>query len=78
MSLPAASEFVRFVPDVRSYYRQWNVASLSRSSSKKALRSLLKSLKLSVGHLLRLEDTERTRAAARSYLQVWMHRLLPG
>ena len=65
----AASEFVRFVPEVRSYYRQWNAASLSRRSSKEALRSLLKSLKLSVGHLLRLEDSERTRAAARSYLQ---------
>ena len=68
----AASEFVRFVPEARSYYRRWNAASLSRGSSKEARRSLLKSLKLSVGHLLRLEDSERTREAARSYLQVWM------
>jgi len=73
----AASEFVRFVPEARSYYRQWNAASLSRSSSTKALRSLVTSLELSVGHLLRLEDSQRTREAARSYLQVWMDELYP-
>jgi glycosyltransferase involved in cell wall biosynthesis len=73
----AASEFVRFVPEGRSYYRQWNAASLSRRRSRKALRSLLKSLKLSVGHLLRLEDSARTRAASRSYLQVWMDDFYP-
>jgi hypothetical protein len=73
----AASEFVRFVPEARSYYRQWNAASLSRSSSTQALRSLVTSLELSVGHLLRLEDSQRTRAAARSYLQVWMDELYP-
>jgi glycosyltransferase involved in cell wall biosynthesis len=73
----AASEFVRFVPGGRSYYRQWNAASLSRRRSNKALRSLLKSLTLSVGHLLRLEDSERTREAARSYLQVWMEEFYP-
>jgi len=68
----AASELVRFVPEARSYYRKWNAASLSRSRSRDALRSLLKSLKLSVGYLLRLEDSQRTREAARSYLQAWM------
>src|SRR5262245_40018046 len=73
----AASEFVRFVPEARSYYRKWNAASLSRSSGTEALRSLLKSLKLSVGHLLRLEDSARTREAARSYLQVWMNDFSP-
>ena len=30
----AASDFVRFVPEARSYYRRWTAASLSRSSSK--------------------------------------------
>ncbi len=73
----AASEFVRFVSEARSYYRQWNAASLSRSSNTKALRSLVKSLELSVGHLLRLEDSERTREAARSYLRVWRDELYP-
>ena len=73
----AASEVVRFVSEAKSYYRQWNAASLSRSSSTQALRSLLTSLKLSVGHLLRLEDSERTREAARSYLQVWMDDFYP-
>jgi glycosyltransferase involved in cell wall biosynthesis len=74
----AASEFVRFVPEARSYYRQWNAASLSRSSNTEALRSLVKSLELSVGHLLRLENSERTREAARSYLRVWRDELYPN
>jgi len=73
----AASELVRFVPEARSYYRQWNATSLSRSSSIQALRSRVKSLELSIGHLLRLEDSRRTREAALSYLQVWMDELYP-
>jgi glycosyltransferase involved in cell wall biosynthesis len=68
----AASDSVRFVPEACSYYRQWNPSSLSRSINVKAQRSLLTSLKLSIGYLRDLEDSETTRAAARSYLQVWM------
>ncbi len=37
----------------------------------------MKSLELSIGHLLRLEDSRRTREAALSYLQVWMDELYP-
>jgi glycosyltransferase involved in cell wall biosynthesis len=73
----AASEFVRFVPEAISYYRRWNAASLSRSRGHKALRSRLESLKLCVRHLLRLEDSERAREAARSYLQGWMDDFYP-
>ncbi len=72
-----ASRVVRFVPAAKSYYRQWNLASLSRASSEKACRSLLNSLKLSTGYLLSLEDSPRTRAAALSYLQVWTQYFYP-
>ena len=37
----------------------------------------MKSLKLSVGYLLRIEDSERTREAARSYLQARMDDFRP-
>ncbi len=73
----AASEMVRFVPEAHSFYRQWNPASLSRSAGDRACLSLLKSLKLNVGYLLSLEDSDRTRAAARSYLQVWVGYFYP-
>jgi glycosyltransferase involved in cell wall biosynthesis len=73
----AASTLVRFVPAAKSYYRQENATSLSRASSDAACRSLLKSLKLSTMHLMRLEDSPRTRAAAIAYLQVWMQYFYP-
>jgi hypothetical protein len=73
----AKSEFVRFVPEARSFYRHWNPASLGRSSGDRAARSLLKSLTLSIGYLLSLEDSAGTRAAARSYLQVWIAYFYP-
>jgi len=72
-----SSKVVRFVAPAKSYYRQWNGGSLSRASSEKACKSLLTSLKLSTSHLLSLEDSPRTRAAALSYLQVWMQYFYP-
>jgi len=65
----AASDFVRFVPEARCYYRQWNPWSLSRSTGDKAARSLLTSARICIDCLLKLEDSERTRAAARALLQ---------
>ena len=73
----AASELVRFVPEARSYYRQWNATSLSRSSSTQALRSRVKSLELSIGHLLRLEDSRELVRQPLGYLQVWMDEFSP-
>ncbi len=68
----ASSDYVRFIPEARSYYRQWNPHSLSRAVGEKANRSLLKSLKLSVGYLLALDDSAAARTAAVAYLQSWM------
>jgi glycosyltransferase involved in cell wall biosynthesis len=67
----ARSSMVAFVPAARSYYRFWNAGSLSRSRSDAACRSLLTSLRLSIGYLLSLEDSERTRRAGLQYLQTF-------
>jgi glycosyltransferase involved in cell wall biosynthesis len=73
----AASSSIKFVPGAKIFYRQWSVSSLSRNSSEKACRSLLTSLKLSIGYLLSLEDSQRTRNAALTYLQIWMNYFYP-
>jgi glycosyltransferase involved in cell wall biosynthesis len=66
-----ASSKVVFVPEAKSYYRQANTRSLSRSTSHKACESLLLSLSLCFTRLLSLEDTERTRNACLQYLGLW-------
>jgi len=73
----AASELVKFIPEAKAYYRRSNVASLSRSRSYEACRSLILSLKLSFEYLLRLEDSERTRQACLNYLQIWFIYVYP-
>lgn len=73
----ANSDFVTFVPKSRIYYRQWNTGSLSRSVSQDACESLFLSLSLSIGYLLSLEDSSRTRQASLNYLQVWMQYFYP-
>lgn len=71
--LAAASEAVEFVPDARCYYRIGTVGSLNwnMETSAKSLESLLLSLQLTVGHLLALEDSPRTREAALQYLRTF-------
>lgn len=73
----ATSEKIKFVPEAKSYYRQWNIGSLSRSASDKACESLFLSLKLSIEYLLSLEDSERTILASLKYLQTWYHYFYP-
>lgn len=65
----AACETVKFVPEARSYYRQSNSQSLSKTHTRKACESLFLSLKLCYGYFLLLENSERTRAAVLSHLQ---------
>jgi glycosyltransferase involved in cell wall biosynthesis len=69
----AASEGVRFVPDAHCYYRIGTVGSLNwnMETSEKPLVSLLLSLRLSLDHLLRLEDSPRARAAALQHLRTF-------
>jgi glycosyltransferase involved in cell wall biosynthesis len=70
----AASEKVMYVPESRCYYRIGNSGSLDAGmgKSKEKLESLLMSLRLSIEHLLSLENSQRTRAACVKHLQTWL------
>jgi len=61
--LVAASERVRFVADAECYYRVGTSGSLSTQRSRRALRSALTAVQLSIQHLRSIEDSERTRRA---------------
>ena len=65
----AACKKVRFVPEAKSYYRQVNTSSISKTINHRTLRSLFTSYTLCIGYLLALEESERTRAAAVHLLQ---------
>jgi glycosyltransferase involved in cell wall biosynthesis len=65
----AVSENIRYVPEAKTYYRQWHTGSLSRRKSEKAIQSLFLSLTLCMQHLLSLEDSQRTRIACVQCLQ---------
>jgi glycosyltransferase involved in cell wall biosynthesis len=71
----AHSDGIRFVRNARAYYRIGNIGGLSwgMGRSSEALRSLVLSLRATVGHLLRLEDTARTREASFRYLSAFAH-----
>lgn len=68
------SDGVRFVPQARCYYRIGTVGSLNwkMETSEEVLESLVLSLTLCVQHLLRLEDSTRTRDASVNYLQTFL------
>jgi glycosyltransferase involved in cell wall biosynthesis len=72
----SASEKVKFVPEARCYYRRGGPGSLSWKTSQ-ALESFLLSLELSINHLLRLENSERTRKAALLFLQTYLPYFYP-
>lgn len=64
----AASKMVKFVRNARCYYRQ-SVNQLSRKYSAKALKSLFLSTQLCTKYLISLEESEKTKKAARKLLQ---------
>jgi glycosyltransferase involved in cell wall biosynthesis len=70
----AASDGVKFVPEAKCYYRIGTPGSLNWDMGKsyEKLESLLLSLRLSIDHLLGLEDSARTRRAALNLLQTWV------
>lgn len=71
------SDKVLFVPDAISYYRQCNIKSLARSRTNAACQSLFLSHKQSIGHLLSLENTARTKAASVKLLKRWLYHFYP-
>src|SRR5207248_3948018 len=73
-----ASDGIRFVPDARSYYRAAgfkSVTYIGRSSKK--LESLFLSMKLHMGYLRSMEDSERTRLACMNYIRTRLHEFYP-
>jgi len=68
----ARSDGTHFVRKARTYYRIGNLHSLNWSRSRESLEALFLSLRLSIDHLLRLENSERTRSACRKLLQTWL------
>lgn len=73
----SASEHIKFIPDAKSYYRQHNANSLSRSVTEQACQSLFLSLSLRIKQLRCLEDSERTRDASIKLLQTWLDYFYP-
>jgi len=64
------SQHVKFVSDARCYYRMANFSSVSNSTSRNALESICLSIDLSISHVLAREDSERTRKACISRLNI--------
>jgi len=70
--LVAASDYVRFVPEAKLFYRRSGAGSLSRTRSDKQLHSEFLSMTLQVQHLLSVRDDSESRAAAASFLQRYL------
>jgi glycosyltransferase involved in cell wall biosynthesis len=68
-----ASDGVRFVPESKVYYRWAGSSSLSYVGlSDKKLVAQMCSMKLHIGYLRSLEDSDRTRAACVAMLRNWL------
>jgi glycosyltransferase involved in cell wall biosynthesis len=73
-----ASDGIRFVPDAKSYYRAAGFKSISHiEGSSKKLESLFLSMKLHIGYLRSMEDSERTRRASMHYIRTWLPEFYP-
>lgn len=73
-----ASDGIRFVPDAKVYYRLTGSGSLSYiGGSDRKTRSQWHSMRLHIGYLQSLEDSERTRRACVQYMQNWLIHFYP-
>ena len=70
--LVCAADGVRFEPRSMSYVRQANLASLSRGNGPEKQESQFRSMKLQIGNLRALDDSEEVRKACVKYLQRWL------
>lgn len=67
------SDGVKFVPEARVYYRMAGPSSLSYiGRSNRKIDAQLHSMRLHIGYLRSLEDSERVRAACVRYLENWL------
>jgi glycosyltransferase involved in cell wall biosynthesis len=65
----AASKSVNFVPGGKSFYRQVNSSSISKTVNHSTCQSLLLSYKLCIRYFLTLDNSARSKAAVVKYLQ---------
>lgn len=73
-----ASNGARFVSHSKVFYRNTPSARLGQiGASDKKRDALLLAMKLHMGYLRSLEDTERTRAACVTYMQNWLDNFYP-
>jgi glycosyltransferase involved in cell wall biosynthesis len=70
----SASTEVKFVAEASAYYRIGTIGSLNwnMERSERSTQALSLALRLQVGHLLALEDSERTRKACLRYLHTFL------
>jgi glycosyltransferase involved in cell wall biosynthesis len=73
------SESIRFVPDAKVFYRASpsNRLSYIGRSGKKAEAQFL-GMKMQIGYLRSMQDSERVRAACLKYLQTWLINFYPN
>ncbi len=74
----SACDSVCFAPEARLYYRSGISGSLSGQKSRKAVESQYLSLTLGTGHLLKAEDSLRTRRACANILQAFEYEHYPS
>ncbi len=72
-----ASEKVRFVRESKCYYRQSSFRQLSRNMSVRAGLSLMLSAELRIRTLMSIENSDRARSAALSFLQARLPAFYP-
>jgi glycosyltransferase involved in cell wall biosynthesis len=73
-----ASDGIRFVPEAKSYYRSAGFNSVSYIGwSNKKLESYFLSMKLHIGYLRSLEDSERSRLACLDYIRAKAYQFYP-
>jgi glycosyltransferase involved in cell wall biosynthesis len=73
-----ASDGVKFVPEAKVYYRMSGYSRLSYiGKSDRKMVAQLASMKLHIGYVRSLEDSERSRAACVEYLQTWLPNFYP-
>ena len=73
-----ACQGTRFVPQSKVFYQQYPSARLGQiGASDKKKEAMLLAMKLHMGYLRSLEDSERTKAACLTYMQNWLDNFYP-
>jgi glycosyltransferase involved in cell wall biosynthesis len=73
------SDGIRFVPEAKVFYRASPASRLSYiGSSNRKMEAQFLGMKMQIGYVRSLEDSERVRAACVRYLQTWLGNFYPN